>query len=127
MGKENLETHSVGASPVPAAPYKAELSMKVGVQPLPQGCHRLTKRQSGVATLHFLPSRQPRAQTCHVCLVPERPILCPRWPTIALALWEASYRTLASLHTLSLLPCPTLKFSDTDTALHWTAQRCEGF
>lgn len=71
MGKENLETHSVGASPVPAAPYKAELSMKVGVQPLPQGCHRLTKRQSGGGHPSF-PPQQATERTNSSCLLGAR-------------------------------------------------------
>lgn len=74
MQEESLETSSVWAPHVPAASHKAALSEEVGVQPLPQGYHRCTKKQFWVATSHFLLNRQPTDQACHGCLGPGVPL-----------------------------------------------------
>lgn len=55
-------TSSVWAPSTPAAPHKAGLPEEVGIQPLPQGYHRFTKKQFWVVLNGRL-----RTHTCHGC------------------------------------------------------------
>lgn len=136
MGKKHSEAGSVGAFHIPAAPHKAELSVEMGIQPLPQGYHKLTERQSGVAAPHFLPPQATQSTNLSHLLGARVPhSLSPmahNSPGTLDQLWltevqAASFRMFACLRTLSGLPCPALRFSDMGTALYTTAERCKAF